>query len=123
MKAKVYLHLNGHPPQNLPLEVHLEGHELRGTLRQENPILGELVLPFASRLEGERLSPLPLAPPYLRVGGRARPGREGLSLELELELVLPQGTHWGERAFARILEAVFLRSLERALSQPTPPWV
>ncbi|WP_018110784.1 DUF3809 family protein [Thermus igniterrae] len=123
MRTRVHLSLNGHLPQGLPLEVHLEGQEVRGTLRQENPILGELVLPFASRLEGDRLLPLPLTPPYLRVGGRARPGREGTFLELELELVLPPGGKWGERALGRILEALFLRSLEGALSQPSPPWV
>ncbi|MEN2982426.1 MAG: DUF3809 family protein [Thermus sp.] len=116
MKARLRLTLNGHPPGDLPLEAHWEGDRLQGVLRQENPVLGELVLPFACQLEGERLRPLPLPPPCLRLEGRARPVREGLELELDLELVLPPGRTWGERAFARIVETLFLRHLASALS-------
>jgi len=116
MKARLRLHLNGTPPQGLPLEVHFQGPELRGVLRQENPVLGELVLPFASRVEGDRLLALPLAPPSLRVEGLVRRAQEGWELELELTLVLPEGKSWGERAFAKILEALFHRHLERTLS-------
>ncbi|GAA6730338.1 MULTISPECIES: DUF3809 family protein [Thermus] len=120
MKARLQLHLNGSLPQGLPLEVHLHGRELRGVLRQENPVLGELVLPFASRLEGERLMALPLPPPSLRVEGQAHRVQEGWELELELTLVLPEGRSWGEKAFAKILEALFHRYLERALSPQAP---
>ncbi|TBH21046.1 DUF3809 family protein [Thermus thermamylovorans] len=112
MKARLRLTLNGHAPQGLPLEVRLEGPEVRGLLRQESPALGEVRLPFRARLEGERLVALPLPPPCLWVEGWARPTREGLELELEVALVLPPGQSWGERAFGRILEALLLRALE-----------
>ncbi|GLV46863.1 hypothetical protein TJA_00400 [Thermus sp. LT1-2-5] len=120
MKARLRLRLNGALSPGLPLEVDLQGPELRGVLRQENPVLGELILPFASRLEGDRLLSLPLAPPSLRVEGQARRAQEGWELELELSLVLPEGKSWGERAFAKILEALFHRYLERALSPQAP---
>lgn len=115
MKARLRLTLNGHPPMDLPLELHLEEKGVRGVLRQHNPVLGEVVLPFASRLEGERLQALDLPPPSLKVEGRLQPGGHGL--ELELELLLPEGRTWGERAFLRILEFLFYDNLERTLPQ------
>ncbi|WP_298630349.1 DUF3809 family protein [uncultured Thermus sp.] len=117
MKARLRLALNGHLPEGLPLELRLEGEEVRGVLRQENPVLGEVVLPFASRLEGEYLKALPLPPPSLRIEGRMRPQGSAVELELELELILPEGQSWGERAFSRILELLFFKSLERSLPQ------
>ncbi|WP_038056378.1 DUF3809 family protein [Thermus amyloliquefaciens] len=121
MKARLHLHLNGRPTPNLPLELRLEGEEVRGVFRQENPVLGEVALPFASRLEGEHLKALPLPPPSLRIEGRMRTQASGVELELELELVLPEGQSWGERAFARILELLFFKGLERSLPQATLP--
>ena len=47
----------------LPLELRLEAERLEGTFRHENPVLGTLDLPFAARLEGERVRPIPLPPP------------------------------------------------------------
>ncbi len=91
MRVRLELHLNGHPPQGLPLELAWEEGGIRGLLRQENPALGELVLPFRSRLEGQRLRPLPLPPPSLRVSGEAN----GPLLSLEVELALPEGRTWG----------------------------
>lgn len=117
MKARLRFALDGHLPQGLPLELRFEGDELRGVLRQENPVLGEVVLPFASRLEGEHLKALPLPPPSLRLEGWMRAQGSVVELELELELILPEGQSWGERAFARILEFLFYKSLERSLPQ------
>ena len=51
----------------LPLELRLEAERLEGTFRHENPVLGPLDLPFAARLEGERVRPIPLPPPSLEV--------------------------------------------------------
>ncbi|GAB5602579.1 DUF3809 family protein [Thermus sp. FJN-A] len=118
MRLRLVLGANGSPRLPLPLEAHLEGDTLRGTVRQENPVLGEVVLPFASRLEGERLAALPLPPPSLRVEGRVRPGPGGLELELELGLVLPEGRSWGERAFGRILAALLLKTLSPGRETP-----
>ncbi|MGC8876189.1 DUF3809 family protein [Thermus sp.] len=120
MKVRLELQRNGHLPQGLPLELFWEEGGLRGLLRQENPALGELVLPFRSRLEGQRLKPLPLPPPSLRVSGEARPEGEGFLLSLEVELALPEGKTWGERAFLRLVEAIFALRLERTLSQKAP---
>ncbi|WP_117237130.1 DUF3809 family protein [Thermus sediminis] len=117
MRVQLELCLNGEGPKDLPLEVFWEGDVLKGTLRQENPILGEILLPFQSRLEGQRLTPLPLPPPSLAVRGEVRPRGEGLLFRLEVALVLPEARNWGERAFFRLLQAVFLRTLEKALSQ------
>ncbi len=117
MKVRLQLHLNGHLPQGLPLELSWEEGGLRGLLRQENPALGELVLPFRSRLEGQRLRPLPLPPPSLRVSGEARSQGNDLLLVLEVELALPEGKTWGERAFLRLVEAIFALKLEKTLSQ------
>ncbi len=99
------------------MELAWEEGGVRGLLRQDNPALGELVLPFRSRLEGLKLTPLPLPPPSLRVFGEAKPQGEGFLLSLEVELALPEGRTWGERAFLRLVEAIFALGMERALSQ------
>lgn len=115
---KVHLVWNPSASQGLSpgLQVRLEGDTLVGAVRQENPVLGEVLLPFACRMEGERLAALPLPPPCLKAEGQARPGPGGIHLELVVELVLPPSHTWGERAFARILEAL----LQRALGQTLP---
>ncbi|WP_038046050.1 DUF3809 family protein [Thermus caliditerrae] len=118
MRARLVLNptaLEGLPPF---LEVQWEGNILKGALRQENPVLGEVVLPFACRMEGQRLTTLPLPPPSLTAEGWVRPSPQGPALELWVELVLPEGRSWGERAFGRILEALFLRALGQMLPVP-----
>ena len=107
----------GAAPEGLPLELSWDEGVLKGILRQENPVLGEIQLAFQSRLEGLRLSPLPLPPPSRTVGGEVQPQREGLLLKLEVALALPEGRSWGERAFFRLLQAVFFHALEKTLSQ------
>jgi hypothetical protein len=111
------VYLNGEGLEELPLELSWEGELLKGTLRQANPVFGEVLLPFQSRLEGPRLTPIPLPPPALAVGGEVLPRGEGLLLRLEVDLLLPEARTWGERAFFRILRAIFLHALEKTLSQ------
>jgi len=111
------VYLNGEGLEELPLELSWEGDLLKGTLRQANPVFGEVLLPFQSRLEGPRLTPIPLPPPALAVAGEALPRGEGLLLRLEVDLLLPEARTWGERAFFRLLKAIFLRTLEKTLSQ------
>jgi hypothetical protein len=120
MRAHLELHLNGERPAGLPLGLSWEGNLLKGTLRQANPVFGEVVLPFQSRLEGSRLTPLPLPPPSLEVGGEVLEQGEGLLLRLEVGLSLPEARTWGERAFFHLLGAILLRHLERTLSQKGP---
>ncbi|KPD27572.1 hypothetical protein AN926_09510 [Thermus scotoductus] len=119
MRARFQLLLgpDGAGPEGLPLELSWDGGMLKGVLRQENPVLGEIHLAFQSRLDGLRLSPLPLPPPSLEVGGEVQPQREGLLLKLEVALALPEGKSWGERAFSRLLQAVFFHLLGKTLSQ------
>lgn len=100
----------------LPLELRLEAERLEGTFRHENPVLGTLDLPFAARLEGERVRPIPCLP--LLGGGRVAPahgaGAGGAPPP-------PPGRTWGERAFARILEALFAKALEESLPAGARP--
>jgi hypothetical protein len=56
----------------------------------------------------------------LAVGGEVLPKGEGLLLRLEVDLLLPEARTWGERAFFRLLKAILLHTLERALSQKAP---
>lgn len=97
-----------------------EGDLLRGEIVAENLLFGELALPFASRLEGNRLLSLPLEPPYAELFGVAEEG-EGLTLRLTLRLHLPQGPKWGSRAFLPIAERILDRVLEKALAQYASP--
>ncbi len=96
------------PSPDLPLNLAWEGEVLKGEIRWESPGLGLLSLPFGARLEGEALIPLDLPAPSLRLSGRL--GREGV--ELTLELCLPEGAKWGEKALARILEYLLARALK-----------
>ena len=64
-----------------------------------------------------RVRPIPLPPPSLEVEGWLRP----TGLELEVRLRLPPGRTWGERAFARILEALFAKALEESLPAGARP--
>ncbi|WP_337843762.1 DUF3809 family protein [Thermus sp.] len=99
------------PPKGLPLTLRLEGDRLYGEVHAQAPVFGEVRLPFAARLEGPLLRPLPLPPPALEVEGQLGEGVLELSFRLHL------GEKWGDRALARILEALLLRQLENTLSQ------
>lgn len=100
----------------LPLELRLEAERLEGTFRHENPVLGTLDLPFAARLEGERVRPIPLPPPPWRWKGGSGP--RGWSWRCASA---SPGRTWGERAFARILEALFAKALEESLPAGARP--
>lgn len=97
-----------------------EGDLLRGEIVAESLLFGELALPFASRLEGNRLLSLSLKPPYAELFGGMEEG-EGLTLRLTLRLHLPSGSKWGSRAFLPIAEKILDRSLEKALAQHASP--
>lgn len=100
----------------LPLELRLEAERLEGTFRHENPVLGTLDLPFAARLEGERVRPIPLPPPPWRWKGGSGP--RGWSWRCASA---SPGADLGERAFARILEALFAKALEESLPAGARP--
>lgn len=88
----------------LPLRLERVGEVLQGEVRWASPGLGTLSLPFRARLEGEEIKPLALPAPSLSLSGR-------LGGEMVLEVHLPEGAKWGERALARILEYLLARAL------------
>ncbi|MER3425963.1 MAG: hypothetical protein C4298_03640 [Thermus sp.] len=96
--------------------VERKGEFLRGELVAETLLFGELVLPFISRLEGNRLLALPLEPPYAELFGEAQETPH-LTLRLRLRLHLPPGSKWGSRAFLSIAEKILDRALEKALAR------
>lgn len=114
---KVHLVWNPSAPQGLGpgLQVRVEGDTLVGAVRQENPVLGRWCCPLPVGWKENAWRPFPCLLPTSRPRGRRGRAR-GIHLELVVELVLPPSHTWGERAFARILEAL----LQRALGQTLP---
>ncbi len=94
---------------------------VRAELLVSVPMLGEVSLPFASRVqataEGARLEPLPLeARVWAEVGGDGRVGADATlhyALRLRAHLDLPQAERWGGAAFEKMLRETARRTLER----------
>ncbi|WP_456412892.1 DUF3809 family protein [Oceanithermus profundus] len=105
-------------------DLELSGDELRGALVAPFALLGEVRFPFRARFttRGETASLEPLDPGAddlaAELSGRAR--REGSQVcyraRVRLRVRLPEGEKWGGRAFKKMAEAAFARTLERTLA-------
>lgn len=105
-------------------DLELSGDELRGALVAAFALLGEVRFPFRARFEhagdAATLSPLETAGEALRaeLAGRARleGSRVCYRARVRLSARLPEGEKWGGRAFKKMAEAAFARTLERTLA-------
>lgn len=103
----------------------LSADRLEGTLIAEAPLLGEIQMPFQSRLirPGEdraRLEAMPLEPPpafwaELSGEGEARGGKLHYQLNLRIHVHLPEGEKWGGKALRKMAEAAFQRQISKTL--------
>jgi hypothetical protein len=103
----------------------LQADHLEGILVAEAPLIGEIQMPFESRLiplgeDRARLEALPLGPPpafwaELSGEGEARDGKLHYRLHLRLHAALPQGEKWGGKALRKMAEAAFERQMGRAI--------
>jgi len=109
-------------------DLKLEGNVLSGYLAASFALIGEVRFPFRSRFsaspDSAELTPLEPAAGEKRetvaeLGGRARleGDRVCYQAELALELNLPEGEKWGGRAFRKMAEAAFERTLSRTLQE------
>ncbi|WP_456476239.1 DUF3809 family protein [Oceanithermus sp.] len=107
-------------------DLRLEGAVLSGALVAPFAMLGEVRFPFRARFTGgreeARLEPLPLSEPgdlRAELAGEAR--REGAGVtyraRIVLHILLPEGEKWGGRAFKKMAEAAFARTLARTLER------
>ncbi len=105
-------------------DLELSGRELRGTLVAALALLGEVRFPFRARFEhaGEAatLHPLDAGDEALRAELSGRAWLEGSRVcyraRVRLAAHLPEGEKWGGRAFKKMAEAAFVRTLERTLA-------
>ncbi|ACO46976.1 DUF3809 domain-containing protein [Deinococcus deserti] len=95
---------------------------VRGELVVTVPILGEVDLPFVSRLQltadGAALVPQQLAGEraWVEVSGQARAGEDGtlhFDFEFRAHLAVPEAEGWGGAAFEKMVGAAAGRTLER----------
>ncbi|MDO4262967.1 MAG: DUF3809 domain-containing protein [Deinococcus sp.] len=111
-------------------DVRLDGQTLHGELRVPVPLLGDITLPFVSRLEaipnGAALTPqaLPERRGWVEVRGQAVVGdSEGRSTRVELSfdfqafLRLPDSGNLGGAAFEKMVRATAQRTIERVLAE------
>ncbi len=107
-------------------DLELKGGVLSGFMAAPFAIVGEVRFPFRSRfrLEAEAGTLTPIAADEAtssdtsaELGGRARleGDRVCFQAELLLRLNLPEGEKWGGRAFRKMAEAAFERTLSRTL--------
>jgi hypothetical protein len=103
------------------------GEELHGTLVAEAPLIGEIEMPFRSRLVqlGEnraQLEALAGESPLsfwaeLWGQGEAKQGQLHYRLNLRIHAQLPAGDKWGGQALRKMAEAAFERQIDKALRE------
>ena len=109
-------------------DLKLEGGVLSGYLAAPFALIGEVRFPFRSRFsagpDSAELTPLEPAEGENRdtaaeLGGRAwlEEDRVCYQASLLLEFTLPKGEKWGGRAFRKMAEAAFERTLSRTLQE------
>ncbi|WP_457630655.1 DUF3809 family protein [Oceanithermus sp.] len=107
-------------------DLELEDGVLSGALAAPFVLIGEVRFPFRSRfLLGERtaeLTPLPLeseAESAAELAGTAELAGDRVCYQADvaLQLSLPEGEKWGGRAFRKMAEAAFERTLARTLNE------
>ncbi|ADY25427.1 hypothetical protein Deipr_0254 [Deinococcus proteolyticus MRP] len=111
-------------------DVQLSGAHLSGELRVPVPLLGEITLPFVSRLDtapsGASLTPQPLPERrgWVEVSGQATVGEPApagggtpveLSFDFQAFLRLPDSGNLGGAAFEKMVRATAQRTIERVL--------
>lgn len=111
--------------------LHADGEGVRGELLVPVPLLGDVDLPFHSRLsltpDGAALLPQPLTAEraWVEVAGQAHAeaGEDGpqlhFSFQFRAHLALPDTGSWGGAAFEKMVRAAAARTLER-VSQELP---
>jgi len=105
-------------------DLELNGEELTGALVAPFALLGEVRFPFRSRFtqsgETARLDACETGDGDLtaELAGRARVegARVCYRARVHLRIRLPEGDKWGGRAFRKMAEAAFARTLERTLA-------
>ncbi|AEB12344.1 DUF3809 domain-containing protein [Marinithermus hydrothermalis] len=111
-------------PVSVLKDLRREGTVVEGRLSTSIALFGEVSFPFRSQLraEGEAavLEALPLEAPFwaeLSGRGEARGSHLHYRVRLRVHAEIPEGEKWGGRAFRRLAEATFQRTLERVLAQ------
>lgn len=104
-------------------DLQADGSEVRGVLAVTFPVLGEVTLPFVSRIEqmpdGAVLLPLPIADEraWVEVGGQATVAENSSEMHFEFNfqahLAVPEAEGWGGAAFEKMVRAAAGRTLER----------
>lgn len=109
-------------------DLKLESGVLSGYLTAPFALIGEVRFPFSSRFDAvaDTAELLPIEPAanaerdtVAFLGGKARlqGDRVCYQAELTLELNLPEGQKWGGRAFRKMAEAAFERTLSHTLRE------
>ncbi len=123
-KARLFAPEAVFAPVSVLKDLRRDGEVVEGRLSASVALFGEVGFPFRSRLraDGEAavLEALPLEEPFwaeLSGRGEARERHLHYRVRLRVHADLPDGEKWGGRAFKRLAEATFQRTLERALAQ------
>jgi hypothetical protein len=103
------------------------GSDIKGQINTKVVLLGEVSLPFHSRLvdlglgrAGLEALAIDSPPPFwaeLSGEGHATQGQLHYQMHLRVHAQLPEGEKWGGKALRRMVEATFERAIERVLGQ------